>query len=223
MRAFLLLSSFLACGLAFQAQAFQPSQDSRVVHGTARVIDGDTVAIGAQRIRFFGVDAPESTQVCDEGDRAWRCGAAARDMLAERIGPSRQVTCQVMDTDPYGRWIAVCFNTRGEDLNAWMVHEGLAVAYTRYSDAYAQEEDSARARGYGIWGGPFERPDAYRHRQSGSAGRSNYARLGNTDDGENAVQSLLGEGRSQNASWGTTPVRRPTMRGMACVVLHAGC
>jgi len=140
------------------------------VQGIARIIDGDTIAFGGQRIRLFGIDAPESTQVCDVGVRAWRCGEAARDILARQIG-NRPVRCEIQDTDPYGRLVAVCINAQGEDLNAFMVVHGLAVAYTQYSRAYERAQTVAQERRWGIWGGPFVRPDVYRH-NPGSVGAS---------------------------------------------------
>jgi len=34
------------------------------ITGPARVIDGDTIAIGGERIRLHGIDAPEMKQTC---------------------------------------------------------------------------------------------------------------------------------------------------------------
>ena len=40
------------------------AQSMGVIQGPARVVDGDTLAIGGEKIRFFGVDAPEKAQTC---------------------------------------------------------------------------------------------------------------------------------------------------------------
>ncbi|TIW00755.1 MAG: thermonuclease family protein, partial [Mesorhizobium sp.] len=36
------------------------------IAGVASVIDGDTIEVHGQRIRFNGIDAPESKQYCDD-------------------------------------------------------------------------------------------------------------------------------------------------------------
>ncbi len=45
--------------------------------GTASVIDGDTLEIHGQRIRFHGIDAPESRQLCRLDGKPWQCGKDA--------------------------------------------------------------------------------------------------------------------------------------------------
>jgi len=125
--------------------------------GPAFVIDGDTLEVKRQRIRLSGIDAPESDQTCQNSIGAtYRCGDYATRMLREGIG-QRAVTCDARDRDRYGRLIAVC-HLGGTDLNAWMVRNGLALAYRRYSMDYAPQEDLARAEGRGLWAGGFIAP-----------------------------------------------------------------
>lgn len=46
--------------------------------GQASVIDGDTLEIHGTRIRLWGIDAPESSQLCrDDDSLQYRCGAKA--------------------------------------------------------------------------------------------------------------------------------------------------
>ena len=107
--------------------------------GVASVIDGDTIEIRGQRIRLFGIDAPESSQLCARvtGQR-WRCGQQASFALADRIGRAT-VRCDPHDLDRYGRVVAVCFRGN-EDLNRWMVANGWAVAYKQYSLDYVADD-----------------------------------------------------------------------------------
>ena len=63
--------------------------------------------------------------------------------MAEKIGAAN-VHCADRGQDRYGRTLAIC--TLGDlDLNGWMVSEGWALAYRRYSLEYVLEEDAARA------------------------------------------------------------------------------
>jgi len=127
------------------------------LNGVASVIDGDTVEIRGTRIRLHGIDAPESGQLCTRlFGQSWRCGQQAALALSDRIG-RRSVICVARDTDRYGRTIAVC-SQGGVDLNAWMVAEGWAVAYRRYSLDYASAETDARRAGRNIWSATFVMP-----------------------------------------------------------------
>ena len=91
---FALLLVFLAIGHA-------STQD--LIVGVASVIDGDTIEIHGQRVRLFGIDAPESSQLCVRPTgEGWRCGQQASFALADRIGRAT-VSCQLHDLDRYGR------------------------------------------------------------------------------------------------------------------------
>lgn len=153
----LLLRAFLLLVL------FGSPAHSETISGTATVIDGDTIDIHGNRIRLHAIDAIESRQRCTRTDGTeWRCGRDAAFALSNHIGRT-PVSCTVSDTDRYGRLVAVCF-LRGEDLNAWMVKNGWAVAYRRYGLDYVQEERLARKRGAGIWSAQFEMPWDWRRR-----------------------------------------------------------
>jgi endonuclease YncB( thermonuclease family) len=124
--------------------------------GQASIIDGDTIEIHGQRIRLFGIDAPEHDQLCEAAGAQYRCGQQASLALADRIG-KQTVDCVPHDVDQYGRVVAVC-SAGGEDLNAWMVRQGWALAYRHYSTVYVADEDAAHLAGAGIWRGTFDAP-----------------------------------------------------------------
>ena len=71
MRAILTLALSLA---TFAATAI----DCRAMEiaGTARVVDGDTLEIGAQSIRLHGIDAPEASQTCQLPNGTGDCSAS---------------------------------------------------------------------------------------------------------------------------------------------------
>jgi endonuclease YncB( thermonuclease family) len=50
------------------------------------VTDGDSFKRGSQRIRLFGIDAPELAQECVDGEgQSYSCGQAAKRALKELI------------------------------------------------------------------------------------------------------------------------------------------
>ena len=113
------------------------------ISGIPRVVDGDTLIIGATKIRLEGIDAPETDQIClDAKGGHWTCGIEARDRLEARIA-GRVTTCLSNGTDVYQRSLATC-SLNGENLNAWMVQEGWALTYVKYSSTYQQVERDAR-------------------------------------------------------------------------------
>ena len=130
------------------------------VAGVASVIDGDTIEVHGQRIRLHGIDAPESRQLCRLDGKSWQCGEVAANALADKIA-RRSVTCEDLGRDRYKRIIARCA-VAGDDIGAWMVSQGLALAYRRYSLDYVDEEADAQAAGKGIWAGEFVKPWEWR-------------------------------------------------------------
>lgn len=142
---------------------FAANACAQTVSGIAKVVDGDSLEIGAHRIRLWGIDAPEFKQTCVRGKERWGCGYAATDALRRHV-EGALVSCVMVDTDSYGRWVARCV-ARRQSLNEWMVREGWATDYARYSKgAYAAAQTKARAAKKGIWSGRFEPPERYRHR-----------------------------------------------------------
>jgi endonuclease YncB( thermonuclease family) len=134
-----------------------------LLSGPARVADGDTIEINARRIRLEGIDAPETDQVClDAKGQHWTCGITARNSLLSHIA-GRIVSCTAHGEDRYRRMLATC-SVDGENLNAFMVQEGLALDYAKYSREYTREEDVAREMQRGLWAGAFIAPWDWRHR-----------------------------------------------------------
>lgn len=134
--------------------------DKRVVKrqvGNAEVIDGDTIDVTGSRVRLYGIDAPEAAQTCQRDGRTWVCGMIAKNSLVSLIA-GRQVKCEEQDIDRYERRVATCW-AEEENINAWMVENGWAVAYRQYGGAiYDQEEAVARAARRGIWSSEFVMP-----------------------------------------------------------------
>jgi endonuclease YncB( thermonuclease family) len=134
------------------------------VTGTASIIDADTLEIHGTRIRLIGIDAPENGQLCTEPDGStWRCGQKAALALSDYIN-RRPVECVGDKKDRYKRLLAVC-HLDDVDLNAWLVEEGWAVAYRRYSTVYVEQEERAEANKKGIWSSDFDMPWEWRKKK----------------------------------------------------------
>lgn len=128
------------------------------------VVDGDTIMLGAERIRLAGIDAPERDQWCwSSGGHAYACGVKAREALVS-FTLGKVVYCSDRKPDLYGRTIATCF-ANNSDISQHMVSSGWAVAYHRYSDKYLPQQATARAYAAGIWQGSFTEPEKWRRRQ----------------------------------------------------------
>jgi len=133
---------------------------SPLIHGTAKVIDGDTIKVNRQRIRLHGIDAPESLQSCESAGRLYNCGQAATKALSDKIS-HQPLSCDQLDVDRYKRIVAVCF--LGEiDINQWIVSQGWAIAYRKYSKDYVDTEQAARLAKVGMWAGQFVEPWKWR-------------------------------------------------------------
>lgn len=138
---------------------FPTIASSAEIAGRASVIDGDTIEISGQRIRFDGIDAPESRQVCrTSSGEAYRCGRVSADALDRFLAQSRPTFC-IPKGKSYDRIVAVCRRADGADLNAWMVRNGHAIDWPKYSKGrYADEQREAKAKQRGVWSGEFQTP-----------------------------------------------------------------
>jgi|ERR1700716_800001 endonuclease YncB( thermonuclease family) len=141
--------------------------------GQASVVDGDTIEIHSVRIRLFGIDAPESDQLCrNEESGLYRCGQKASNELSSFIG-GRPVQCVEVDRDRYKRVVSVCSIDR-TDIADWLVRNGLALDWPQYSKgSYVEAQADAKKHERGMWAGSFKDPWVYRAcRRSGKKSES---------------------------------------------------
>jgi endonuclease YncB( thermonuclease family) len=158
------------------------------IKGQATVIDGDTIEIHGQRFRLHGIDAPESKQTCFAGGKSYRCGQQAALALSDKIN-RKLVSCDERDRDRYKRIVAVC-SSGSVDLNGWLVFQGWAVAYRRYSKDYVGEEETAKAQGVGIWSGEFVLPWDWRRGKRLSASSAEKTK-GKTHEEKEQAECLI--------------------------------
>ena len=137
---------FLFCNIAFATNL--------------KVIDGDTIILNDEKIRFSGIDTPELNQVCKNGDQKIFCGISVRKILIKKIGNQTPV-CIKEGQDIYKRTLAECF-IDGESLSSFLVKNGYAFAYRKYSKKFIDEEEFARINKLGLWSMKFQYPWDFR-------------------------------------------------------------
>ncbi len=140
--------------------------------GVPRIVDGDTVHIKEYKIRLEGIDAPEIRQKCKKEKlkisliigfsfyKDYNCGEVSRENLEKKVDRSK-IKCISSFKDRYERYLAKCFKEK-INLNQWMVRNGHAVAYRRYSKEYISDEDFAKKNKLGLWQGKFLDPEKWR-------------------------------------------------------------
>ncbi len=142
------------------------------VSGIPKIVDGDTIHINNYKFRLEGIDAPEMRQICKKESlkisyligftfyKDYSCGKISKEKLIDKINGS-EIKCISTSKDRYERYIATCFKGK-TNLNRWMVRNGLAIAYRRYSKKYVADEDFAKENKLGLWQGKFMNPEKWR-------------------------------------------------------------
>jgi micrococcal nuclease len=154
--ALLLALCAAVCGCS--ATAEEPPSGSgsgRVV----RVVDGDTIRValasGEERVRYIGVDAPESVKP----GAPVECFAKRASAFNERLvaGERVKLVRDVEERDRYGRLLAYVYRARdGLFVNAELVRRGYATVAT-FPPNVAHERElrrlakRARLSGRGLW------------------------------------------------------------------------
>ena len=121
-----------------------------------KIIDGDTINLNNEKIRFTGIDTPELKQTCNKNNEIIYCGIQARQLLINKIGKNK-VNCVKEGKDQYKRTLAECF-VNDLSLSRFLVREGYAFAYRKYSKKFIEDENFAKNNNMGIWSMKFEYP-----------------------------------------------------------------
>ena len=157
----LTLSSFIIIFLFIFTYSY--GDEKNTIKGKAIIIDGDTIKINDKKIRFGGIDAPESyfmgkKQTCIEDNKDIFCGQISKDKLIEKIG-NNSINCKIeKNKDRYKRSVGECF-IKEESLSVFMVRNGYAFDWPRYSKGkFANDQEYAKINKLGVWNMKFEYP-----------------------------------------------------------------
>ena len=155
------LSSFIV--IILFSISFSYSDENNIIKGKAIVLDGDTIKIKGEKIRFGGIDAPESyykgkKQTCIDDNKKVFCGQISKEKLIEKIG-NNSLNCKIeKNKDRYKRSVGECF-IKEESLSVFMVRNGYAFDWPRYSKGkFAKDQEYAKMNKLGIWNMKFEYP-----------------------------------------------------------------
>ncbi len=160
-----MIKNIITILILFFSQTLQASE----IVGFPQVIDGDTIHIKSFKIRLEGIDAPEMKQKCKKPylqimiftfQKDYYCGQISKKKLIQKI-ENKQVQCIVSGKDRYKRYLAKCLKGK-INLNRWMVRNGYAVAYRKYSKLYILDENFAKEEKLGLWRGTFIKPEKWR-------------------------------------------------------------
>jgi len=125
-----------------------------------KIVDGDTIVLNGEKIRFSDIGTPELKQTCMNGNQKVFCGMFAKMLLVKKIG-NEIPQCIREGKDTYQRTLAKCF-INGESLSVFLVRSGYAFAYRKYSDKFIKEEEFAKKNKLGMWSMKFQYPWDFR-------------------------------------------------------------
>jgi endonuclease YncB( thermonuclease family) len=131
------------------------------IKGLANIIDGDTLHIAQNKIRLNGIDAPEKKQLCAKSGNFYDCGLESMNALIKEVSNNPVICKTEKNKDRYGRFLGTCYIDQ-LNLNKWMVRNGHAIAYRKYSKDYIEDEQYAEKNKLGLWSGYFLDPEKWR-------------------------------------------------------------
>ena len=150
-----------AMALTAASQASLPYEISSYV----RVNDDSSLRIKNKTVRLYGIHIPKTERTCDKFRRPTVCGSRAYVALEFKIDGF--VRCNLLERNADGTYnghcrVNVTRHDEGEDLSAYLLEKGWAVALPDAPIEYQTLEKIARARGFGVWGTPVDNIGGFR-------------------------------------------------------------
>lgn len=131
------------------------------ISGSATVINANLFYIGGRYVRLYGVDAPDSDQICSDASGAsYNCGEEALSWVRGWIDDN-PIDCYLLKIEPKGQDLATC--VWGEyDIGAALVGAGWGIVNAKETDIYRPYEAKAQSEFSGLWQGTFYSPEDWR-------------------------------------------------------------
>jgi endonuclease YncB( thermonuclease family) len=122
--------------------------------GPAIVTGALELNVAGKALQLYGVKAPTNSDMCaPNADYAARsCPDVSRQALAARIGTDGEVSCRILATGGRQSLPAVCKDSTGADLAAYLVQHGFALAEANdMMIDYSAAETQAKGARTGLW------------------------------------------------------------------------
>ena len=131
-----------------------PAQATEISSYAGINSDG-SLRIKGKTIHLVGIHIPQTGKTCSRNKRPPVCGSRAVVALDFKIDGF--VRCEIVDRNQDGSLVGWCrvkasHFSEGEDLSAYLLQKGWAVALPDASIEYQTLEKIARSRQFGIWG-----------------------------------------------------------------------
>jgi endonuclease YncB( thermonuclease family) len=139
--------------------ALSPGLFARELHSYAAVNENGSLKIEGKTVYLYGIHIPPTNRTCRIDSNPPNCGSRAVVALERKIDGF--VRCEVMRQNEDRSVVGLCrVNSSrfdpGEDLSAYLLQQGWAVALPDAPFEYQTLEKIARARGLGVWGTPVD-------------------------------------------------------------------
>jgi len=130
------------------------------ISSSAIINEDGTLRIKGKTIHLYGIHIPRTNRTCRSNQLPTVCGSRAAVALDFKIDGF--VRCEILDELEDGSSVGWCrvnasrFD-EGEDLSAYLLENGWAVALPDAPFEYQTLEKIAQSRQFGVWGTPVDR------------------------------------------------------------------
>jgi len=144
------------CFLLFSSFAYP-----QTIASYAFINDDGSLRIKKKNIHLYGIHIPSTNNNCRTRQNPPVCGERA--VLALEFKIKSFVRCEIVSENPNGSLTGQCFANyskldEGEDLSAYLLERGWAVALPDAPIEYITLEKIARSRSMGVWGIAIDKP-----------------------------------------------------------------